>query len=282
MSPSVRRATVIVLLLVINISAVAYAVAADTPVYTIRQGDTLWDISRAQGVELQALMRLNGLDENSILQIGQKLNIPASGGSERKVSSGVSSSVNAYRVQSGDNLWQIARARGLSVNDIVAVNPGLNPEKLQIGQVLRLPGSGAAAAVTAKASPARITRSAAPRYDWPLKGSITSGYGWRKSGSHHGIDIAADVGTSIKTSAPGVVSYAGWLNIYGNTVIVDHPDGSQTLYAHASKLLVGQGDIVRRSQFIAKVGTTGRTTGPHLHFEIRLGGETVNPVSYLP
>lgn len=289
MSKSALSTMMIGALLLMTVMASAVGAAA-APVYTIVQGDTLWDISRRQGVELEALMRLNGLNERSILQIGQQIQIPASGGSSSLAggSRTTTGGGTAYRVQAGDNMWRIARSRGVSLTALTAANPGIDPERLQIGQVIRLPESGSGGSVSnTKAGGSRAAASSpgaavkTVKLEWPLKGTVTSNYGYRRSGNHHGIDIAADTGATIKTAAPGVVSYAGWLEVYGYTVIVDHADGRQTLYAHASQLLVSRGEQVRRGQFIARVGTTGRTTGPHLHFEVRVGGETVNPAWYL-
>lgn len=121
-------------------------------------------------------------------------------------------------------------------------------------------------------------------YIWPAEGVFTSGYGMRWGRMHAGIDIAAPIGTSIVASAPGEVIVAGWNNGgYGNWVKLQHSDGSITLYAHNSKVLVKKGQEVDQGQPIAKMGSTGRSTGPHLHFEIRRPGEgSVNPIAYLP
>jgi len=120
-------------------------------------------------------------------------------------------------------------------------------------------------------------------YVWPAQGVLTSGYGWRWGRMHNGIDIGAPTGTPIVASAPGVVTYARWNSGgYGNLVEVTHPDGSLTLYAHNSRLVVSEGDIVEQGQHIADMGSTGFSTGPHLHFELHAAGQgAVNPVAYL-
>lgn len=121
-------------------------------------------------------------------------------------------------------------------------------------------------------------------YIWPAEGVFTSGYGMRWGRMHRGIDIAAPIGTPIVAAAPGEVVMAGWSNGgYGNLVKLKHPDGSLTLYAHNNKLLVHKGQEVDQGQQIAEMGSTGRSTGPHLHFEIHPAGQGArNPLAYLP
>jgi murein DD-endopeptidase MepM/ murein hydrolase activator NlpD len=121
-------------------------------------------------------------------------------------------------------------------------------------------------------------------YVWPAQGVLTSGYGWRWGRMHNGIDIGAPTGTPIVAAAPGVVTYARWNSGgYGNLVEVTHPDGSLTLYAHNNRIVVEEGDQVEQGQHIADMGSTGFSTGPHLHFELHSAGQgVVNPVAYLP
>lgn len=98
---------------------------------------------------------------------------------------------------------------------------------------------------------------------------------------HNGIDFAAPYGTPVRAAAGGVVSLSRWYGEYGYCVIIDHPDGSQTLYAHNSRLLVSQGQSVRQGEIIAQIGSTGNSTGNHLHFEIRVDGEFLDPLTYI-
>ncbi|MDJ1175573.1 peptidoglycan DD-metalloendopeptidase family protein [Roseofilum capinflatum] len=121
-------------------------------------------------------------------------------------------------------------------------------------------------------------------YIWPAQGVFTSGYGWRWGRMHRGIDIAGPIGTPIFAAAPGVVDYADWNSGgYGYLVDIRHPDGSLTRYAHNNRLLVRKGQRVRQGQQIAEMGSTGYSTGPHLHFEIHPAGQgAVNPMAYLP
>ncbi|WP_425058454.1 Murein hydrolase activator EnvC [Sporomusa carbonis] len=123
---------------------------------------------------------------------------------------------------------------------------------------------------------------------WPASGPITSPFGWRTHpifGTqifHTGIDIGADYGDQVAAADSGVVVYSGWMGGYGKAVIIDHGGGISTLYAHNSELLVEEGARVRKGQIISRVGSTGYSTGPHLHFEVRENGSPVSPFSYLP
>jgi murein DD-endopeptidase MepM/ murein hydrolase activator NlpD len=124
--------------------------------------------------------------------------------------------------------------------------------------------------------------------NWPIRGSITSPYGWRihpifgSQKFHAGLDISADYGDPVKAADEGVVVSAGWLGGYGYTVMLDHGGGIVTLYAHNSELTVSVGETVLKGQTVALAGSTGYATGPHCHFEVRVHGETVNPLNYLP
>ena len=123
---------------------------------------------------------------------------------------------------------------------------------------------------------------------WPASGPITSPFGWRThpifgtQRYHSGIDIGADYGDDVSAADGGVVIYADWMGGYGKAVIIDHGGGISTLYAHNSELLVGEGERVRKGQSISRVGSTGYSTGPHLHFEVRENGTPVSPMGYLP
>ena len=122
---------------------------------------------------------------------------------------------------------------------------------------------------------------------WPVRGLITAGYGYRVSPftgqreMHEGLDIAAPHGTPIVATADGVVSFAGPLAAFGNVVFINHGHGFTTFYAHTSSIRVQEGKPVKRGDAIAHVGTSGRTTGPHVHYEVQLNGTTVNPLKYI-
>lgn len=115
----------------------------------------------------------------------------------------------------------------------------------------------------------------------PTSGVVTSRFGARWGSTHTGIDIGAPTGTSIKAAAGGTVIFSGWKGTLGKLIVISHGNGVQTYYAHCSSLLVSSGQTVSAGQLIAKMGSTGRSTGPHLHFEIRLNGYAINPQSYI-
>jgi len=122
---------------------------------------------------------------------------------------------------------------------------------------------------------------------WPVRGWISSGFGPRSSpfsGSetfHAGIDIANDFGSPVRATADGVVAFSGWEGGYGKLVVLDHGNGLRTLYGHNSALKVSVGQKIRRGTIISLMGSTGESTGPHCHYEVRLHGTPVNPVKYL-
>ena len=115
----------------------------------------------------------------------------------------------------------------------------------------------------------------------PTSGVLTSRFGSRWGSTHTGIDIGAPTGTAIKAAAGGTVIFSGWKGTLGKIVVISHGNGIQTYYGHCSSLLVSTGDTVSAGQLIAKVGNTGRSTGPHLHFEIRVNGSAINPQRYI-
>ena len=119
---------------------------------------------------------------------------------------------------------------------------------------------------------------------WPVAGVISSYFGEVRAGGyvHKGLDIAAYLGTKVKTSATGCVIHSGWQGRYGNTVMIYHGSGITTVYGHLQKILVKAGDILNKGDSIGLVGSTGRSTGPHLHYEIRINGVRVDPMDYLP
>ncbi len=151
----------------------------------------------------------------------------------------------------------------------------LQAESQAIEAFLRGRGSG-----PAKVSPKGMI--------WPVNGPVTSGYGWREHPVlggrrfHAGIDIGASSGTLIASAGEGTVIFAGLKNGYGNTVIVDHGGGIATLYAHQSRIGSSVGQPVRRGETVGYVGCTGYCTGPHLHFEVRVNGDPVDPMGWLP
>jgi len=179
-----------------------------------------------------------------------------------------------------------SRGRGIRV----ATPPAIFNDRSQSSSVeqttVSLPLPPLSVAAVDRYLPKPIDESNPPEkgYIWPAQGVFTSGYGPRWGRMHRGIDIAAPTGTPIHAAADGVVVSAGWnRGGYGNLVDIRHPDGTLTRYAHNSKIIVSKGQQVEQGQKISLMGSTGFSTGPHLHFEIRKGGtEAVNPVAFLP
>ncbi len=129
--------------------------------------------------------------------------------------------------------------------------------------------------------PAPTGAASAAGFVWPVHGILTSGYGWRWGRMHEGIDIAVGSGTPVVASAAGTVIVAGWMGGYGNLVVVDHGGGTSTAYGHNTSVAVGVGQQVAQGQLIAYSGNTGNSTGPHVHFEVRINGSAVDPMGYL-
>jgi len=142
-----------------------------------------------------------------------------------------------------------------------------------------------AAGITGSAATAPSTGPGS--FSWPVSGTITSPYGWRSNpfgGSpefHQGLDIAAPTGTTVVAAATGTIILAKWYGGYGNYILIDHGGGYSTGYGHLSAIYVSDGQSVQRGQAIGAVGSTGQSTGPHLHFEIRIDGKTVDPAPRL-
>jgi murein DD-endopeptidase MepM/ murein hydrolase activator NlpD len=154
----------------------------------------------------------------------------------------------------------------------------------QLAEVEALAAQSAALAAAIRDAQAGSSGSGAPSAAgliWPVNGPVVSGFGMRWGRMHEGIDIAASLGTPIHAAASGTVIHAGWLGGYGNLVVVDHGDGLATAYAHASAILVAVGQQVSQGDTLSLVGSTGNSSGPHLHFEVRVNGSAVDPLLYL-
>jgi murein DD-endopeptidase MepM/ murein hydrolase activator NlpD len=163
---------------------------------------------------------------------------------------------------------------------------------LKQGTSVFLPGARVAVAesggkTNAVASRVKNTVSVKKGFGWPVAGKISSSYGRRRHpvrgnrDFHTGIDIRAPRGRTIVASAAGRVVHSGWMGGYGRTIVISHPGKITTLYGHCSKLLVKVGANVKRGQAIAQVGSTGVSTGNHVHFEVRSGGRPMNPIKVL-
>ena len=206
------------------------------------------------------------MDENTILEVGYPLRIP------------VAAAIHV--VVPGDTMFDLADRYGLDLETLAGANSEKNLDLLEVGDLLHIPTANNIRVAQLTSQPSR-SLSTSKLMKWPIEGTITSSFGWRKAGYHHGIDIANKIGTPIRAAAAGTVSFTGYKSVYGLTVIVDHPDGKQTLYAHAQKTFVRKGEQVKQGDTIAAVGMTGVTTGPHVHFEVRVGTRASDPISYL-
>ena len=236
-------------------------------VYVVKAGDTLWSLGRRYGVDWKTIAYANNLSLNGKIRPGQSLSIPTG---EKQY----------HIVKQGENLWQIARQYNIDMELLASANDIRNTDYLPVGMRLVIPIEGE------EAVPAYARQDLSSRYKgywkWPVKGQISSTYGPRGAEFHHGLDIAADVGEKIYPLHAGTVKFSGWLNnIYGRAVIIDHGDGIKTVYAHNSKNLVKQGARVKTSDPIAEIGSTGRSTGPHLHLEVHVDGKTIDPLILL-
>lgn len=194
-----------------------------------------------------------------------------------------------YTVVRGDSVAAIAKRHAVPIEDIIELNGLEFPERIEVGQRLYLYGidellrrrTARAPAATVVSEPETSARS---DYLWPVKkGRISSGFGPRGGRTHKGLDIAAKTGTTVFAARRGKVIYSNNKQRgYGNLVIIQHPGGHVTVYAHNQRNLVDEGKTVRQGAAIAKVGSTGRSSGPHLHFEVRVGGKARNPLDFLP
>lgn len=192
---------------------------------------------------------------------------------------------SVHVVKKGETLYRIARTYGLEPADLMDANDISDPRTLAAGTELFIPGALRPLEVPPP-PPGALEPVPEPKREpvlsWPLHGAVYSRFGIRQGQRHDGIDISAPDGAVIGASAPGTVVYAGEQSGYGSIVILRHPGGLVTLYAHASAVLVKEGNEVTTGSPIARVGHSGRTTGPHLHFEVREGTRPRNPLLYLP
>lgn len=225
--------------------------------YVVQSGDNLYSIGKRFGTDVSTLVRLNSIVNPHLIHPGDELEILTTVGI-------------VHDVLEGDTVSSIAELYGVEEEVIVAVNSLGSQAHLERGERIIVPGG-------------LDNRGAGgPVFHWPLQGVLTSGYGWRNSGFHYGIDIAAPLETPFYSTSAGQVTHAGYLGAYGIMVEVDHGDGYRSRYGHASRAAVSVGQYVKAGQVVGYIGLTGNTTGPHLHFEILRNGEKLNPMNYLP
>lgn len=187
-----------------------------------------------------------------------------------------------HRVEQGQTLWRIAKTYGVDLETLQWVNDVEDVTELRVGRVLFIPGASRQMAIEPFLPEERPSRIKIDMI-WPVRGRVTSGFGPRGGRLHEGIDLAAPRGTPVLASAAGKVAYSGnGMKGYGKVVVLKHANDLSTVYGHNSSLQVRMGDSVVQGQTIAKVGATGRATGPHLHFEIRRRGVPEEPRHFLP
>ena len=187
------------------------------------------------------------------------------------------------RDQLAANRDTLAAARELKQSAVVTSRE-TREEYLAEVDALAAQSAALAAAIRDAQAEAGSTGTGAPSAAgliWPVDGIVVSGFGMRWGRMHEGIDITASTGTPIRAAATGTIIHTGWLGGYGNLVVVDHGNGLATAYAHASAILVGVGRQVTQGETVSLVGSTGNSSGPHLHFEVRVNGVAVDPLLYL-
>jgi len=234
-------------------------------VYRVVKGDTISEIADRYGITTDSVITFNGITNARTLSIGKYLKVPTLNGI-------------LYATKEGETATALAASYGISADRIMELN-GIGDEALEAGRKLFLPD--------ARLSSWALREISGDLFSWPLRGWITSWYGWRNdpfSGErsfHTGIDIGANRGTPIRAAMEGVVSITGYSATSGNYVVIRHHSGYTTLYAHLDRIDVKAGRKVLQSTVIGTVGSTGYSTGPHLHFTIRKNGRTLNPMTVL-
>ncbi|AET67655.1 metalloendopeptidase-like membrane protein [Desulfosporosinus orientis DSM 765] len=264
--------------------------------YTVQKDDSWWLIARKNDMKTKEVLASNpGTTEDTILKPGQKIYLDKVTPYITVVCEGVRTDVETIPFdvisqtdvslasgetkikQSGSDGQKEVQYAYVQKNDKV-VSQTVKDEKVLKAAVSQIVEKGPQRVTVAYS---RGSGSIASGISWPLRGSITSYYGYRGSGFHTGIDIAGDQGDPYTAAAPGKVVSAGWNGNYGYSILIDHGNGIMTRYAHSSKLLVSAGQSVSKGQTIGLVGSTGNATGSHLHFEVIINGDTVNPLNSL-
>jgi murein DD-endopeptidase MepM/ murein hydrolase activator NlpD len=189
-----------------------------------------------------------------------------------------------HSVQAGETIYHIAQAYGVSPAHLMAVNGLDDPRQLRVGQTLIIPGNGDLAVTSASRPPEMWPLQRADRqFAWPVAaGVVSSPFGMRNGVMHNGVDIVAPAGTPVYAADDGTAIFVGRLRGYGNAVILQHSQGYVTVYGHNQRNLVRDGARVGRGEAVAELGSTGRASGPNLHFEVRYRGQPQNPLAYLP
>lgn len=253
---------------VLTASSVGIGKAVSYETYKVKSGDTISSIALKFGLtNISTLIAVNGIDNVRTLRSGQKLRIPNQDGI-------------TYTVEKGASVSSIASKYKVSVSELVDVNE-LSDGVLSVGQELFIPGARMDSSSLRKAMGELFVCPISARY------RISSYFGRRAdpftgvASNHTGVDLACPLGTPINASMSGKIVYVGWSNIFGNYVIINHGNGYQTLYGHMSKTLCHTGQTVSQGTRIGLVGSTGYSTGPHLHFTVYKNGKLVDPLSLI-
>lgn len=236
--------------------------------YQVRAGDSLWSIAERTGITVDMLAKANNLNQDNFLVVGTTLTLPGT-------------DIEQHRVAEGETLSHIAGQYGITLSELLAANRITNPDLIKVGQNLQIPGESPQPIVSAATTTGQAGKIQIGGWGWPVAGEITSQFGIRGDRPHEGIDIGAASGAAIKAPEKGRVVWAAPRGTYGLTVIIDHGNGIRSLYAHCSKLLVQEGQQVAKNQALALVGTTGRSSGPHLHMEVLRQGVPLDPLLFL-
>jgi len=241
--------------------------------YVVQPGDTTESIAAHFGLQPTTIMWSNPALEKApdLLRVGQELVIlPLDG--------------VYHSVADGETVEGVAEKYEVAAADIVNCSFNTLPPNrtLMDGMQLIVPGGTKPfelRAVTAYAGPVPDAAEGSGVFYWPASGYLSQGYWY----GHRAIDIANAIGVAILASDSGYVSFTGWTDIgYGYLIVIDHANGYQTYYAHLDNIFVAEGEAVSAGQVIGAMGSTGNSTGPHLHFEVRYGGYPTNPLIYLP
>jgi len=233
--------------------------------YKVVRNDTLDAISRRFGIRLDTIISINGIADVRRLVPGTSLKIPNMDGI-------------VHTVRKGENLSTIASSRGIAILDLIDAND-LASQTIQPGQTLFIPG--------ARLSSYDLKKALGQLVIWPASGRISSYFGYRPNPFtgvrhfHSGIDIVAPENSSTKAAMSGRVAETGYSALYGNFVILTHPEGYQTLYAHLNKIKVKTGSSIEQGDSVGLVGSTGYSTGTHLHFGVFKNGKALDPVKFL-
>ena len=265
--------------------------AKEIQTYLVKDGDTLWDIASLAGMSTEDLIAVNqGMDPDRI-SIGQKVNLTAvkpiinvlvvsRQAALEQVAFDVEEKKDSKLYFGDEKVVQQGKPGKKSVEyQITKRNGALVERKVLSEEVLEQPQTK----IVVKGSRMLLaSRSGASgRLAWPKVGSVISPFGKRGGSMHEGVDISGSTGDPVGASASGTVVRARWYSGYGKCVDISHGDGVITRYGHLSSISVSTGQKVSRGQLIGRLGSTGRSTGPHLHFEVIINGQPRNPIKYL-